>query len=429
MTNNNDNNPPHGASQMTEIPRKWPPKRRPWVLPLIIVVILVVGGPYGFRWWLDYMSSEGTDDATLQGNLISVAARVNGTVTNVAVVDNQGVKTGDLLVELDQRDFQAAVKQAEAGLELALRNADAAQAGVDLSASQTGAQTTTAEGGLSLASTSVEVAQAAVDAAEIAVASAHTRLDQAQVQLEQASQDYDRAKTLEAEGVVPKQQLDHAEAAFKVAQAAVESAKNDVSIAQSRLDQARLSVEIARSQRRQSEGIVQGAESGTIQTDVRQKQYEAALAQVDVARAALEAAQLQLSYTTINAPTDGRVGKVSVDVGQRISPGQPLIPLVQDGIWIVANFKETQMDRIRIGQTVTVKVDAFPGKVFQAHVESMSPGSGATFALLPPDNATGNFTKVIQRIPVKIVFDQSALQGYEDLLTPGMSVIVRVKVK
>ena len=120
---------------------------------------------------------------------------------------------------------------------------------------------------------------------------------------------------------------------------------------------------------------------------------------------------------------------MAVEVGQRVSPGQPLMPLVQDGIWVVANFKETQMNRIRTGQTVKITVDAFPGKVFTAHVESLSPGAGAIFALLPPDNATGNFTKVVQRIPVKIVFDPDSLKGYEDLMAPGMSVIVKVKVQ
>jgi membrane fusion protein (multidrug efflux system) len=403
-------------------------RRKYWIAPLVLVVVILAGGPYAYGWWRRYITTEHTDNATVQGRVVSLSSRIGGNVVGVEVVDNQRVKEGDVLILLDQRDLQIGVQQAEAALELAVRQAEVASAGIGQSATQALAQDTQAQGGVSLATTSIEVARAAVDAARAGVASAEARLVQAQTQCDQARQDYERSASLAGEGVISRQQLEHAELAYDVAAAALESAHNDVILARSRLQQAELSVGIAEAQRTQSEGAVQNAEASAEQTDVRRRQYEAALAQVDVARAALEAAQLQLSYATISAPSDGRLGKVAVQVGQRVSAGQPLMPLVLDGLWVVANFKETQVDRIRPGLPTEIRVDAYPGRVFAGHVDSISPASGATFALLPPENATGNFTKVVQRIPVKIMFEPGALAGYEDLLEPGMSVTVRVVV-
>jgi len=404
-------------------------RRRPrWILPVVLVVALIVGGPFGYKWWREMISTESTDNATIQGSVVSISSRISGTVVGVDVSDNQKVKKGDILVRLDRSDLQVALNQAQAALELAISQAEAARVGVDQSATQASAQSTQAEGQFSLATTSIDVARAAVEAARTGILSAEAKLAQAQTQCDQAREDYERYVTLAEQGVIPQQQLDHAESAYKIAQAALESAQNDVALAQSKLQQAELNVDIAKAQQLQSEGAVQGARATAEQTDVRQKQYDAALAQVDVARAAAETAQLQLSYTTISAPSDGRLGRVSVQVGQRISTGQPLLALVLPDIWVVANFKETQMDRIRPGLPVDIRVDAYPGKVFPGRVDSLSPASGATFALLPPENATGNFTKVVQRIPVKIVFDPGTLAGYEELLEPGMSVVVKVRI-
>ena len=267
----------------------------------------------------------------------------------------------------------------------------------------------------------MEVARTAVEAAQ-------ARLEQAQAHYEQARRTFERYQALADEGAIPAQQLDQAEESYKVAEAGVTSAQSDVEQAQSRLSQAQLGVETAQAMLRQSEGTMQGAETGPQQTDLKRRQYEAALAQVDLAQAAVDAAQLQLSYTTITAPTSGRLGRIAVEAGQRVTAGQPMMPLVRNDVWVIANFKETQIDRITPGLLVEIRVDTFPGHVFTGHVDSLSPASGATFALLPPENATGSFTKVVQRIPVKIVFEPDTLAGYEDLLEPGMSVVVKVKV-
>jgi len=399
-----------------------------WVLPVVLLIIIIIGGPFGYKWWREFRTTVTTDNATIQGNVVSISGKIAGTVIGVDVTDNQKVKTGDVLIRLDRRDLDVALDSAKAALELALRQAEAARVGVDQAAVQAEARNTQAQGGLSLAGTSIDVSEQAVEAAKIAVSSAETRLAQAQAQFETAKQDFERCSALYEEGVIPKQQYDHADSAYKVALASVESAQNDITIAQTRLRQAELNVDIAKAQKLQSEGAMQSAKADAVQTDVKQKQYEAALAQVDTARVAVESVQLQLSYTEITAPSDGRLGKLSVQVGQRISPGQPLAPLVADSLWVVANFKETQLARIRTGASVKIHVDAFRGVTFTGHVESISPASGATFALLPPENASGNFTKIVQRIPVKIVFDPDTLGDYLGSLEPGMSVVVKVQI-
>jgi membrane fusion protein (multidrug efflux system) len=394
----------------------------------VIVLVVAVGIPMGYRWWIDFTTIRKTDNATIQGDVVSISSRVTGTIAEVRVTDFQRVRAGDVLAVMDTRDLEAALAQARAQLEVAEKEADTAFAGIDLAQSQAGAQNTSAQGGLSFAATSIDIALAAVETARIAVSAAEARLELAQAQLDQAKQDYDRSVALSEEGVIPSSQLDHAETAYKVAQAQVDSASDDVDAAQARLDQARLSVEAAQAQKEQSEGAMQNAAAGQEQVGVHEKQYEAALAQIDLAESAVQTAELQLSYATVSAPADGTLGRVSVEVGQRVTAGQPLMPLVGTNFWVVANFKETQINDMRPGQPVVIRVDAFPGRVFSGHVDSLSPASGATFALLPPENATGNFTKVVQRVPVKIVFEPDALKDYEGLLAPGLSVVVWVKV-
>jgi membrane fusion protein (multidrug efflux system) len=166
-----------------------------------------------------------------------------------------------------------------------------------------------------------------------------------------------------------------------------------------------------------------------VQTQVNRSEYEADLGAIAQAQASLKDAQLQLSYTNISAPNQGRIGRKVVEVGQRVQPGQPLMAIVNNDYWVVANFKETQLERMQPRQPVEIKLDAFPHHPFMGRVESISPASGSTFALLPPDNATGNFTKIVQRIPVKVVFDPQSIRGYESRIAPGMSAEVSVELK
>jgi membrane fusion protein (multidrug efflux system) len=390
---------------------------------------VIVGGGLGWHFFQEAREFESTDNATLQGDVISVSSRISGTVASIEFADNQRVEAGQALVTLDPTDYQIALDQAEAALALSEQQSLAAESGIAFSSAQSSAAQTQAQGGYQLAATGVATAQAAVEVARGNLASAQARLEQARVQSDQAQLDLARARQLAEAGVVPTQFLDQAETTAKVSAAAVEAAAQEVAVQQDKLSQAQAGVEAAQAQVEQSRGAVQSAAATTKQTAVQEKQYEAALAQIDVARAAVDAARQRLSYTTISAPESGRIGRRAVQVGQQVSAGQPLLALVPDRLWVVANFKETQLANLRPGQPVTIKVDTFPGKVFAAHVDSLSPASGSMFALLPPENASGNFTKVVQRIPVKITFEPEALAGYEDLLRPGMSVIVKVKVR
>jgi membrane fusion protein (multidrug efflux system) len=421
MVNNGPN--PETDESPTKPVRK---RNRRWLVIVVFIVVLAVASPYLYRWWRLTQTSQATDNATIQGRVVSVSSKISGQIESVEVVDFQEVTAGDVLIRLYQSDVLLAQAQAHAALELAISQADAARVGVDQSATQAGAQGTQAQGGYSLATTSVDVARAAVEAAEVTVRNEETNLEEAQARFNLSEQDYQRNLRLFDEGAIPQQQLDRSYSDYVVAQANLESSQNDIILAQARLQQAHLNVDIAEAQVLQSRGGLEGADAARVQTDLREKQYDAALAQVEVARINADAADARLAYTIITAPSDGRVGRITVQPGQRISPSQPLVPLVLPDLWVIANFKETQIRNIHPGLPAEIHVDAYPGQVFRGHVDSLSPASGATFALLPPENATGNFTKVVQRIPVRIVFEQGALSGYENLLDPGMSVIARV---
>jgi membrane fusion protein (multidrug efflux system) len=268
-----------------------------------------------------------------------------------------------------------------------------------------------------------------VDAATSMLKSLKQKLAQAQAQLDLAQKNWQRSQSLAGEGVISKKQLDQDEAAYKVAKAAVDAAKSDVAAQESRLKQSVERVKAAEAALTQSKGTEQSAKAAHEQAGAQQKQYEASLAQVTVAEKNVEKARQQLSYTTLVAPAAGRIGDRAVEVGQLVVPSQPLMALVEDAVWLVANFKETQLEHVKPGLPVDVLIDSFPGKVFKAKVESISPASGSLFSLLPPENASGNFTKVVQRVSVKITFEPDSLKGYEGLLRPGMSVVAKVRIR
>ena len=406
-----------------------PRRRAKWPLLVLLVIALAISIPLGWHEYVRLTTTTTTDDATIDGNVIAISSRVSGTVTALEFKDNERVQPGQVLIRLDPQDYQVALLQAEAALELARRQSGTAKAGVGLSAAQSGAALTQAQGGLTAAGTSVTIARAGVDAAQSSLESSKAKLAQARAQLDLATVNLERARALTAAGVAPRQNLDQAETAYKVAQASVQAAEQDVAVQQTRLDQANLAVKTALAQQTQSVGAAQGAQATQQQVAVQSRQYETSLAQVKVAEAALDAAKLQLSYTTITAPAAGRLGDRAVELGQRVTPGQPLVALVQDGMWVTANYKETQITHVKPGQPVEIRVDTFPGKVFKGYVDSLSPASGAVFSLLPPENASGNFTKIVQRFPIRIDFDPGTTAGYEDRLVPGMSVVVTIKVR
>ncbi|BAY50552.1 HlyD family secretion protein (plasmid) [Scytonema sp. HK-05] len=396
------------------------------ILVITGIAIAALAGTIGYRWWIYNKTHESTDDAYITSYIHPISSRIAGTVIQVNVDDNQEVKQGQILVELDPKDYQVVVQQAQAALENARRQASAAQATINLASQTAQANTTEAKGAVGDAIASIASSQSAVKQAQAGIATAQEQFTKAQAQEANTKITYERYEQLYQTGAIPKQQRDDALTAYQVAQAQTKAAQQGILDAKAKYQSALDGIDQARANLVDSQGKVQQAQASGQQTEVNRRQYKAAQAQIASADANLKQAQLNLSYTVIKAPVAGKIGNKTVQVGQRIQPDQPLLSVVSDDNWIVGNFNETQVGKMQPGEAVDIRVDAFPGKTFKGAINSVSPASGSDFSLLPPDNATGNFTKVVQRIPVKITFDRNSIKGYENRITPGMSVEVTV---
>ena len=396
-----------------------------WGGATVLVLLLA----FGVRYLVWSGHHESTDDAYLEGHLHPISARITNTVQQVLIDDNQHVVEGQTLVVLDPNDYKVRLDQARAALDAAARQADAAEAAIHSASQSATAQTTQAVGTIGEARASIQASKATVTAAEAGVPRAEAQLQEADATLHREDSDLHRYEDLYAKEQVSKQTVDHQRASYQVAVAAQAAAQEQVRQAQAQLVAAQQGVVRTEALLTNSQGALQSAKAARLETRVREGQYATALAAVAQATAALEDANLQLSYTIIKSPVTGRVGRKSVEAGQRVQIGQPLMAIVEEQPWVVANFKETQLEKMRTGQRVEVEIDTFSKHKFYGHVDSLAPGSGNEFALLPPDNATGNFTKIVQRIPVKIVLDQDSVHGYENLLSPGMSSVVTVATK
>lgn len=398
---------------------------------VVSLSLLLVGTSFlmGWQWYQHLSTHEETDDAYVTSHLHQVSTRVNGTVENVLVDDNDHVKAGQVLVTIDPRDLQVKVDQCVADLKQAEQQAQVANTTVSYANTNAQGQEINARGSVSNASAAISKAEASVRETQSDIKSKQADLAARDAEVVRSQADYDRYVALEKQGAVTTSQRDAARRDYLVATENRKSAADAVVQAEARLDQARESVNTARAQLIQSQGQTQLARASVVQTHVNKDQYSAAMAAVERARTALAEAQLNLSYTKIIAPTSGRVGKKTVEEGQRIEPGQPLLTIVADNPWVVANFKETQLKKMHAGEKVELTIDSFPDHKFTGHVLSFSPASGASFAVLPSDNATGNFTKIVQRLPVKITFDAQSLKGYEDKLAPGMSAVATVDLQ
>jgi membrane fusion protein (multidrug efflux system) len=365
-----------------------------WVLIAGVIIIAALA----VLVWRHYSARESTDDAQIDGHIAPISARVSGTVTNVYVNDNQYVKAGTVLVQLDPTDYRVAVERAQAELADAEASARAARTGVPVTSTGTSSQLRTAQADLAAAQDQVNAARA--------------RLREAEARHNLTVQDLNRLKQLVARDEISQQRYDTAVTAEQQAAAAVDAARAAVSNAQSQVAQARAKVD--------------SASTGPEQVSITRSRATAAEATVARLRAALEQAQLNLQYTTLRAPINGVVSKKSVEPGQVVQAGQPLLAVVNlDDLWVTANFKENQLKKMHPGQPATISVDAY-GRKYKGHVESIGGATGARFSVLPPENATGNYVKVVQRIPVKIVFEKG--QDPDHLLRPGMSVVPTVMI-
>ena len=413
-------------------------RRRRILVPAAIIVI-VIGAIFGIRYLLYSAHHVSTDDAQIAGDITTVSARVKGQIVAVYAHENQFVRKGDKLVKIDDRDYVVAVEQAQAALAQAVASDRAAVQGVPLQSALTEAQTAQAQAGIAQAGGQVGAAQARVDASHAGVMAAQHRVAAAQAQAAgaaaaatKAQQDVGRAQQLVAEGAIARSQWDAAKAAYDTALANQQAAMHDVEIARAGVDQAIQDERSAEAGLAQAQaGVAAGnaqlmqAQTGQQTTQIKAAQAQTASAQVKAVQAALVAAQLQLSYTNVSAAVDGTVSKKSVNVGDTLSVGQPLLAIASTShLWVTANLKETQITNVRVGQPVDIKVDAFPGRTFTGKVESISPATGATFSLIPPENASGNYTKVVQRVPVRVSIDPSS--DPEHLLRQGLSVEVAI---
>jgi membrane fusion protein (multidrug efflux system) len=362
------------------------------IIPLVVLLAaagLLFGIAGHLTGWQGNRPDQETDDAYLRADMTPLSTRISGTVRKVNVNDYQSVKAGQALIELDDEDYRAALSQAQAALsasEASLADNQAAKRIQD-------AQVDAAKAG-------IVQAEAAINAAKAGVASASPELDRALTELH-------RQQALFASKASTHQQLETATAQQGQLSGMVDARKADLARAEGALAASQSQLEAAKRQR----------EALNTKDDV----YKA---DIDAKKAAIVVAQVNLAYTRIAAPTDGTVGERRALAGQLVASGTQVISLVQSEVWVQANFKETQLTNMRVGDTADVRIDTFPDRVFHGKVEQLSPASGSQFALLPPDNATGNFTKVVQRVPVKILFFPG--QPYLDQLRPGFSAVVTV---
>ncbi len=381
------------------------------------VVLLLVAG--AVVWFWATSGRESTDDAQVDARVTQIAARVAGTVAKVAIADNQLVETGTVLIELDPRDYQVAVDKARAELADAEATALAAQSNVPITSTTAASNVTTARGGIAQALSAVTAADREVEAARARLVTAQARLREAEANAARAARDVERFRGLLAKDEISQQQFDTTAAGADALKAGVDSARSQIAEAEAGIRVAESKLAQSRAGEQQAQAELETAQTGPSQIAATRARASSAEARVMQARANLAQADLNLQYTTVKAPARGIVSKKGVNAGQVIQAGQPLLALVQiDDVWVTANFKETQLKDMRPGQRATIDVDAFGGREFKGKVDSVAGATGSRFSLLPPENATGNFVKVVQRVPVKIVLEPG--QDPEHRLRPGM---------
>ena len=393
---------------------------------ITLVVVAAIAGSGIYLWATS--GRESTDDAQVDAHVTPIAARVGGTVLKVSVVDNQQVGEGAELVVIDPRDYEIALARAEAELADARAEAAAAKASGHIMDTTASSNVSTAQGSVSQAESSISEAEHGIAVARARLQTAQARQREQEANSTKASRDVERLGGLLAKDEIAQQQFDAAVATAEAAKASVESAKAQVVEAEAAIKAAESRLTQSRAGREQAGAELRTAETFPQQVAASKAKADAAAARVALSEAQVKQAELNLQRATLKAPVAGVVSRKSVEPGQVIQPGQPLMTIIPlDRVWITANFKETQLGDMRVGQTVTVDVDAYGGREFTGKVDSIAAATGSRFSLLPPDNATGNFVKVVQRVPVKIVLDNG--QDADRLLRPGMSVTPTVHTR
>ncbi len=412
---NQNQNQNEDQKQNDQAPPETPEKksRRKFIV-IAVVILLVIGGAL-FYWHSTY--SEDTDDAQVDGDLYEVSSRVTGQVINVYVKDNQSVEAGTPIADIDPKDYQVAFEQAEANLASAEADYQSAHVNVPITSVSSSTQISTSGSDVTAASASVSQSQRQVEAAD-------ARVIQAKANALKAQLDVERYTPLVQKDVISKQQYDQAVATASATTAAVLEAQADVIASQEAVRQAQQKVAQSRFM------AIQSAKNGPEQVKAQEAKANSMMAAVKQAQAKLEQARLNLQYCHITAPTAGIVSKKNVDIGANISIGQDLLTVVPlTNLWVTANFKETQLDKMKQGQEVKLEVDALGGRKFSGKITQIGGATGSRLSLFPPENATGNYVKVVQRIPVRIDFTDLQKENGDYALRPGFSVTPIVTVK
>jgi membrane fusion protein, multidrug efflux system len=410
-------------------------------LPVVVGVLAVAAVAAGAWYFTSVRPFESTDDAFIEGDIVQVSTRVSGQVLRVLVSDNQHVNKGDLLAEIDPADYEARLAEARGKLADSTARESTAQSNLALTSTVSSAvlvQANAALGGTrdqqGILKARLAADEATIQAARAGLAQAKARQAAAEAEATRAASDAERYRALFAKDEVSKQMLDRSAAEARATAANLEATRQMVAAATAQIGQAEAvhSATLAALHQteeliRQAAGRVREAQSAPHQVRVRQSDVQAVRGQMEQTRAAVRQAELGVSYTRIYASDSGWITRKSIQPGNFVQVGQALMALVSDRKWVVANFKETQLTHMRPGQAVAIKVDAYPDRAFKGKVESVQSGTGARFSLMPPENATGNYVKVVQRVPVKIVFDEALPADLK--VGPGMSVTPEVRVR
>ena len=425
-------------SSIPRPPRRW---RRQVILGVVVLAALGAGawGVHQWRYWDRHIS---TDDAFVEAHVSPVSARVRGTVLQLLVRDNEIVTAGAPLARLDPRDFEVKVEQARAALASAESRFSMATAGVPMADEGTASQVAVAQAAAERSLLGIDSARRALDerksrlrARRAAVQAAQAEVTAREAEHERAGLDRGRSRELLERTLIARQEFDHTESVFKSSAAGVDAARQRLDsaraeVAQAEAEVATQEVVLAQSARQsqESDATLRHARSRRGEVPIRSAEAASAQAQVAEARANLREAELNLEYTTLTAPVGGRVTRRTVELGQVVQPGQLLLAVVDvANVWVIANYKETQLTHVRPGQLASIAVDTHPGLALRARVDSIQSGTGSRFSLLPAENASGNFVKVVQRIPVKLVLEPG--QNGHALLVPGMSVVPVIELR
>jgi membrane fusion protein (multidrug efflux system) len=403
-----------------------PPKSSARKFAIFGALLVLVG--IGVYMWVNSLNRVSTDDAQVDGHIIPISPKIYGKVLEVMVDDNQQVKKGQVLVRIDPADYQAKVDQAQAAVAVSESQALGANAGVPLTRDTTGSSVTSAEAQLSAARADYDQAQVESERAATAdIAVARANVETAQATADHAKADLDRMQTLVDKEEISRLEFDSYASGVRVAQSQLQAAKDKLGAVTKDAETKKAALLSAQARIAQAQAGIGQAKATQKQVAVRMADASSATASIGQAHANLEAARLDLGYTTIVAPADGVVTRKTVEVGQVVQQGQGLLMLVplQD-VWVTANFKETQLADVRNGQKAEVKAD-LSGKTYPGHVDSLAAATGTRLSLLPPENATGNYVKVVQRIPVKIVLDP--IPGGNQVLRPGMNIEATIFTK